>query len=149
MVENVLPCGGIDMKTLINNPYGKGLMLVFMVCNLITVSCASYVKVHPERINIQSLLRQGDTVKIVTKDNREIEFKVVEVSDEAIIGENETVLFTDISKLEEKGLSEQGKNALVITGKILLITLYVAAAGLGSMGSGGMGISGVGFGGCN
>ena len=105
---------------------------------------------HPERINIQSLLRQGDTVKIVTKDNREIEFIVVEVSDEAIIGENETVLFSDISKLEEKRLSEQGKNALVITGKILLITLYVAAAGLGSIGSsGGIGISGYGFGACH
>jgi len=141
--------GGIDMKTLINNPVGKRLLLVFIIFNLITASCASYVKMHPERINIQSLLRQGDTVKIVTKDDREIEFIVVEVSDEAIIGENETVLFTDISKLEEKGLSEKGKNALVITGKILLISLYVAAAGLGGMGSGGMGISGVGFGWCN
>jgi len=118
------------MKTLINNPFGKGLMLVFMVCNLITASCASYAKVYPEPIHIQSLITPGDTVKIVTKDNREIEFVVVEVSDEAIIGENETVLFTDISTLEKMNVSA-GKNALVITGKILLITLSM---GLGSIG---------------
>ncbi len=142
--------GGIDMKTLINNPVGKRLLLVFIISNLITASCASYVKVHPEPVNIQSVLKQGDTVKIVTKDDREIEFIVVEVSDEAIIGENETVLFTDISKLEEKGLSEKGKNALVITGKILLISLYVAAVGASAIGSdmGGMRYSGYGFGAC-
>ena len=123
------------MKTLINNPFGKKLMLVFMVCNLITASCASYVKVRPERINIQSLLRKGDTVRIVTKDKREVDFVVIEVSDEAIIGENEKVQFTDISTLEKMNGSA-GENALVITGKVLLISLYVASVGLGAIGSG-------------
>jgi len=137
------------MKTLINNPFGKKLMLVFMVCNLITVSCASYVNVHPEYMNNQSVFNEGDTVRIVTKDSREIEFVVVEVSDEAIIGENEKVLFTDMSTLEKMNVSA-GENALVITGKILLISLYVAAVGASAIGSdmGGMRYSGYGFGAC-
>jgi len=78
---------------------------------MIATSCASYVKVHPEPKNIQSVIKQGDTVRIVTKDNREIEFIVIEVSDEAIIGENETVLFTDIFILEEMSVST-GENVL-------------------------------------
>jgi len=114
---------------MINNPFGKILAVFLLIVAMIATSCASYVKVHPEPVNIQSVLKQGDTVKIVTKDNREIEFIVVEVSDEAIIGENETVLFTDISTLEKMSVSA-GKNTLVITGKILLITLYVALGGL-------------------
>jgi len=114
------------MNKLISDPVGKRLLLVFIISNFITASCASYVKVHPEPVNIQSILKQGDTVKIVTKDNREIEFVVVEVSDEAIIGENETVLFTDISKLEEMSVSA-GENILVIT----VITLGTAACVMG------------------
>jgi len=107
------------------NPFGKILAVFFLIVAMIATSCASYVKVHPERINIQSVLKQGDTVKIVTKDNREIEFIVVEVSDEAIIGENETVLFTDISKLEEMSVSA-GENVLIIIG----FTAGAAAQGM-------------------
>jgi len=57
--------------------------------------------VHPEPINIKSVIAPGDIVRVTTKDNRKVEFEVVEVTDEAIIGENETIYFTNISKLEE------------------------------------------------
>jgi len=87
---------------------------------MIATSCASYAKVHPEPINIQSLLKKGDTVRIVTKDNKEIEFVVVKVSDEAIIGENEKVLFTDIFILEEMSVST-GENVVIIINKITAI----------------------------
>jgi len=97
------------------NPSGKILAVYLLILAMISTSCASYVKVHPEPVNIQSVVEPGDTVKMVTKDNREIEFVVVEVSDEAIIGENETVYFRDISKLEEMSVSA-GKNVLIIIG---------------------------------
>jgi len=88
---------------------------------MIATSCASYLKVPSEPINIQSLLKKGDTVRIVAKDKREIEFVVVvvvEVSDEAIIGENEKVLFTDIFILEETSVSA-GENAGAAAGVFL------------------------------
>jgi len=103
----------------------RGLAVFLLILAIIATSCASYVKVHPEPKNIQSVVKKGDTVKIVSKDNKEIEFIVVEVSDEAIIGENEKVLFTDITKLEEMTVSA-GKNVLIIIG----ITTGVAASGL-------------------
>jgi len=103
----------------------RGLAVFFLILTMIATSCASsYVKVHSEPINIQSLLKKGDTVRIVAKDKREIEFVVVEVSDEAIIGENEKVLFTDIFILEEMSVSA-GENAGIIIG-----TTAGAAAGI-------------------
>jgi len=89
----------------------RGLAVFFLILAIIATSCASYVKVHPEPKNIQSVVKKGDTVKIVTEDNKEIEFVVVEVSDEAIIGENEKVLFTNISILEKMSVST-GENVI-------------------------------------
>jgi len=99
----------------------RGLVVFFLILTIIATSCTSYEKVRPERINTQTLLRKGDTVRIVTKDKREVEFVVVEVSDEAIIGENEKVLFTDIYLLEEKSGSA-GETVLHI-GYIVFIIL--------------------------
>ena len=41
-------------------------------------------------------------MKVVTKDDEETSFVVVEVTDEAIVGENMIVLFNDIIYLQEK-----------------------------------------------
>ena len=101
---------------------GKLLTVMFLTLSLISASCASHTLVNPEPVKIQSVIKPGDKVKIVTKDNEEISFVVVEVTDEAIVGESQTVLFTDITKLEEQTVSG-GENFL----KISLITLGVAA----------------------
>jgi len=53
-------------------------------------------------------------VKIVTKDNEETSFVVVEVTDEAIVGESQTVLFTDITKLQKQTASA-GEKILIIS----------------------------------
>jgi hypothetical protein len=103
---------------------GKLLTVIFLTLSLISASCASHTAVYPEPVNIQSVIQPGDTVKIVTKDNEETSFVVVEVTDEAIVGESETVLFTDITKLQEQTVSA-GENFLIIT----IMTLGVAAGG--------------------
>jgi hypothetical protein len=113
---------------------GKLLTTIFLTLSLISASCASHTAVYPEPVNIQSVIKPGDTVKIVTKDNKETEFLVVEVTDEAIVGENETVLFADITKLEEETVSA-GENFLIIT----IMTLGAAAEGAGGA-AGGMSI---------
>jgi len=64
------------------------------------------VNVCPEPINIKSIIAPGDIVRVTTKDKREVEFKVVEVTDEAIIGDTETIDFSNISKLEEMTVLE-------------------------------------------
>jgi len=81
----------------------RGLAVFFLISGTVGISCyaASYMAVHPEPINIKTIIAPGDIVRVTTKDNRKVEFEVVEVTDEAIIGDNETIDFTNISKLEE------------------------------------------------
>ncbi len=75
------------MKIFIKNPFGKKLEIFYIVFALIVTSCAYYTGVRSNPTDIQSTLNTGDTVKITTKDNREVELKVVEVNSEAIVGE--------------------------------------------------------------
>ncbi len=100
----------------------KYFTLILLVFCLILTSCASHTAVYPDPVNIQSVIKPGDIVKIVTEDNQETEFVVTEVTDEAIVGENQKVLFTDITKLQEQTVSA-GENFGIIT----IMTLGVAA----------------------
>jgi len=94
-------------------------------------SCASHTAVYPDPVNIQSVIKPGDTVIVMTKDNQETEFVVTEVTDEAIVGENQKVLFIDIAKLQEQTVSA-GENFGIIT----LMTIGAAADGLSGATSG-------------
>jgi len=106
---------------------GKLLMVMLLIVSLLYASCASHTAVYPEPVNIQSVVKPGDKVKIVTKDNEESEFVVLEVTDDAILGENIKVLFTDITKLEEETVSG-GENVGIIT----IMTIGAAVQGAGS-----------------
>jgi len=108
--------------------FHKYFSLMVLVVSLIAASCASHTAVYPEPVNIQSVIKPGDTVKIVTKDNEETSFVVIEVTDEAIVGENQTVLFTDITKLQEQTVSA-GENFLIIT----IMTVGAGAEAAGGM----------------
>jgi hypothetical protein len=95
-------------------------VMLTLVTGLIFASCvASYTGVNTKTITIQSIIKPGDTVKIVTKDKEETSFVVVEVTDEAIVGESETVLFTDITKLQKQTVSG-GENFWIwmLTGEV-------------------------------
>ena len=108
----------------------KLLMVMLLIVSLLYASCASHTAVHPDPVNIQSVIQPGDTIKIVTKDNQETEFVVTEVTDEYIIGENIKVSLKDITEIEEETVSA-GKNALRSAGKnalrITILTLLGAA----------------------
>jgi len=101
----------------------KYFAFMLLVFSLILGSCASHTAVYPDPVNIQSVIKPGDTVKVVTKDNQETEFVVTEVTDEAIIGENIRVPLNDITGIEEETVSA-GKNAFIIT----ILILGVASA---------------------
>jgi len=84
----------------------RGLVLLFLISATVGISCTASYIVHPEPINIKTIIAPGDIVRVTTKDNRKVEFEVVEVTDEAIIGENESIHFTNISKLDKVPVSE-------------------------------------------
>lgn len=111
--------------------FHKYLIFMFFVVSLISVSCASHTAVYPDPVNIKSVIKPGDTVIVMTRDNQETEFVVSEVTDEAIIGENHKILFADIEKLQEQTVSA-GENFGIIT----LMTIGAAAEGMSGAASG-------------
>ncbi len=94
---------------MINYPFRKRFEAIFFILAFIVSSFASYTGVSYNPSDIQSTLNTGDTVKITTKDNREVELKVVEVNSEAIVGENEATPYSNIQALEQKTVSTGGK----------------------------------------
>jgi len=105
------------------------LTISLIVFSLLAYSCApTYDPVYPEPVNIRSIITPGETVKITTKDENEYEFEVVEITDYAIVGKSEKVLFTDIHKLQE--MTETSLNNTGDT--IMLIIEIVGEGGAGA-----------------
>jgi hypothetical protein len=99
----------------------------------------SYLKVVQISDNITSDIHEGDRVKIVTKDGRDVEFKVVSVTSEGVTGDNQQVIrFSDVAKLEKEELSVvktaglAGGIVLGLVGLLIIIALAAAFADLSS-----------------
>jgi hypothetical protein len=109
--------------------------LVLVIC-LLLASCTSYKVVQiPE--NRESEIHEGDTVKIVTKDGRDLQFKVVSVTSEGVIGENQQVIrFSDVAKLEKREVS-----AIKTAGLIVLVLAVMLGILLGVALSQGAGVA--------
>jgi hypothetical protein len=101
--------------------------LILVIC-LLLASCTSYKVVQiPE--NIESDIHEGDTVKIVTKDGRDLEFKVVSVTSEGVIGENQQVIrFSDVAKLEKREVSAIKTAGLIVLGLAALLGIVLGIA---------------------
>ena len=101
--------------------------IVLVMC-LLLASCTPYTVVQiPD--NIESEIHEGDTVKIVTKDGRDLEFKVVSVTLEGVIGENQQVIrFSDVAKLEKREVSAIKTAGLIVLGLAALLGIILGIA---------------------
>jgi len=99
-------------------------IMSLLIVPLIFYSCTSHRTIEANNLNIQFHIKPGDKVRVQTKDNQKTEFVVTEVNDEAILGQNQKVLFTDIEKLQKQTVSA-GENFGLIT-----LTTIGAAAGV-------------------
>ncbi len=75
---------------------------------------------------LAKLLRQGDIVSISTKDEWVFEFEIDKVTGDAIIGQNVSVPFNEISRLESRRIFEEGAGAsmlLIMMGGIFKVIL--------------------------
>jgi hypothetical protein len=88
--------------------------------------------------DVRAGLRAGDTVKIVTKDGRDLELKIVTVTPEAIVGtpvssvstaeagevKDQRVEFSEIAKLEKREIST-GKTVGLVAGILAAVAVFV------------------------
>ncbi len=110
----------------------KSAFLIILAISLMVASCApKYINIHPDSLNIEMEIKPGDNVKITTLDFNEYEFTVVEVTEEAILGESEKVLVDDISTLQEMTETSQ-KRTLKVIGGTVLVALYGTALLIGT-----------------
>ncbi len=106
------------------NKYQRKLFSLFIIIiTFLAYSCATYHPVYPEPVNIKTIIKPGESVKITTKDEKVYEFEVVEITDDAIVGESDKVLFTDIHKLQEMTVTAGENTVNVIAGTVLMIIL--------------------------
>ncbi len=83
------------------------MVLINALIVVLLTSCASkYEVVRPYDKWFQNPLESGDTVRIVIKDGRDLEFTIEAVTSEEIVGDGQRVLFSDIAKLEERELGD-------------------------------------------
>lgn len=132
---------GEDMKKVSTMRWQTLTSAVLIMCLLVS-SCTS-LKVVQISDTITSDIHAGDRVKIVTKDGRDVEFKVVSVTSESVTGYNQQVIrFSDIAKLEKEELSAlktaglTGGIVLGLAALFLVIVAAAAAAALSDIGSG-------------
>lgn len=84
---------------------GLTILIAFL---LLLASCspfASYVNIENNTPSIKALIEPGDKVRIITNENEKLSFVVVDVTEDAILGESDTVHFANISKLQKERVS--------------------------------------------
>ena len=103
----------------------KKFISVMLIATLMAMSCTSYKVVEPP--GIENRVREGDTVRVVTTDGRDVKFKVTAITSDAIVGENQHILFSDITTLERQQISTAktvglvGIIVAVIAGLVIVI----------------------------
>lgn len=105
-------------------------MLKKFVAVTLILSMSACTSMRPiDKTAVSTNIEAGDSVKIVTKDEREVEFKVIEVSDTSIIGETESVPKDEIASIKKKKI-DPGKTAVVGAYGYFLVSIIILTAKL-------------------
>jgi hypothetical protein len=96
------------------------IFLLFLVT--ITFSaCTTMREIEPTPTEVTRHFEKGDVIKVHTTDGTTITFKVVDITEEAIVGTRETIPFKEIAKIEKKKISAT-KTAAV--GGVTVLSVY-------------------------
>ena len=112
---------------------------------LFTTSCTTTRVIKAQPDTLQNELKKGDFIKIITKDDRRIGFRIDSIGSESMIGlvvsSSETrghtgtqqeILFDEIAEIK-KTVSKPGSTIVLISIPIILFMVVVQA--LGSIGA--------------
>lgn len=108
---------------MVNNFIAKVLIGLVALAYLVSTACANYHVLKTQQPSLRDNLKEGDIVRVVTNDGSALQLKILEITDEAIIGDDQgllarnkrTIPINEISNLEKKQISA-GKTAGLITG---------------------------------
>lgn len=107
-------------------------IIAVLITSLILSSCTSSRVLRSEylsdteqsRLYIAKVLNKGDRVKIITTDGRKLAFKVQAITSEAVIGDKQEVLFSEIVTMEKQQFNVMKTAALVGTMAGIVVVLW-------------------------
>ena len=106
----------------------KKCIAVVLIVTFVAMSCTSYkVAKLP---GIENRVKVGETIRVVTTDGRDVQFKVTGITADTIVGENHHILLSDITTLERRRISPGKTMSLIggiLTALLAGILLYSAA----------------------
>lgn len=124
-----------------NTHYCKRAIALLSVFAFLSTGCTSLqpVTLNPSGTTIaRPDVKPGESVVVTKKDGTKQTFTVLEVEDDALVGHNTRVPYTDMSALEVKRADGNTNKTALIVGAVVLGVAGIAAAS----GGGGGGHSG-------
>ena len=128
---------------LADNPVGKILTWMVIAAFLFTTSCTTTRVIKAQPDTVQNELKKGDFVKIITKADRRIGFRIDSIGSESMIGlvisSSETrghagtqqeILFDEIAVIEKTDGSAV-KTIVLISIPIILFIVFVGSLNFG------------------
>ena len=112
----------------------RKLISVLVIINLIGCTSLQTIEAPPDKLHEQirheNLIKVGDKVKIITEDQKEHQFVVTAINEDAIRGEDATIPIDSIAAVQTREFST-GKTALLaggITAGTILLMVIIAIA---------------------
>ena len=124
-----------------NTHYCKRAIALLSVLAFLSTGCTSLqpVALNPSGTTIaRPDVKSGESVVVTKKDGTKQTFTVLQVEDNALVGHNTRVPYTDMSSLEVKRADGSSNKTALIVGAVVLGVAGIAAAS----GGGGGGHSG-------
>jgi hypothetical protein len=107
---------------------GKRIRVLFAVALFLgCASCGGFESIPPADLRAGDLV--GHQVRVTTTDGRTLVFRVVDVTDSALVGEFERARFEDVALVERREYQPMGTVAALLGGAALLLGLLYSGAG--------------------
>jgi hypothetical protein len=121
------------------NPWKRAVAL-FTIASFLATGCTS---LQPVALNSSGTaaarpdVKSGESVVVTKKDGTKQTFTVLKVEDDALVGHNTRVAYSDMSALEVKRSDGTTTKTALIVGAVVLGIAGIAAASSGGGGGGG------------
>ena len=93
------------------------------------VGCSTSIKLDKPEI-IREALKEEDIVKVESISNQEYTFKITKIDDSALYGQDVTLAFEDIRKLEKKMTAEKRVTGVVLLTVIIAMLIEIPELGI-------------------
>jgi predicted ABC-class ATPase len=90
-------------------------------------SCASYtiIKLEPEALHKK--LKIGDAVKIMTKDGKHSQFRIIQIEADSLFGRHQTMAFNDIAEIKKINSASRPNMIAWRRTALMMLPLIIAA----------------------